>query len=118
MKNENNQPKYTREEWRDMGYEKANAILKPMPLLERLEALQNAPESMTPYEHWIRKSKAELMQWYMNALTTCSCGGHGKANANERAVKEYSELMQKYNIPKPPSEICYILGEFNGEGSC
>lgn len=118
MKNENNQPKYTREEWRDMGYEKANAILKPMPLLERLEALQNAPESMTPYEHWIRKSKAELMQWYMNALTTCSCGGHKKGERNEQAVKQYSELMQKYNVPTPPREICYILGEFNGEGSC
>lgn len=110
--------KITTREWSDMGYLKANEILKPMPLIERLEALQNAPSSMTPYEHWIRVSKAELMQWYMNALTTQSCGGHGKAQRNEMAVAEYKVLMQKYKVPVPPSEISYVLGIFNGEGSC
>lgn len=108
----------TTKEWATMGYEKANEILAPMPLIERLEALQNAPSSMLPYEYWIRKSKAELMQWYMNAKTTCSCGGHGKGQRNEDAVKYYSELMGKYSVPTPPNEICYILGIFNGEGSC
>lgn len=107
----------TKKEWFGMGYEKANELLAPMPLLERLEVLQNTPESMTPYKYWIKKSKAELMNWYMNARATCSCGGHGKAQRNEDAVKHYSELMQKYNVPIPPSEICYILGEFNGDGA-
>lgn len=102
-----------------MGYEKANAILKPMPLLERLEALQNAPESRTPYEHWIRVSKAQLMQWYMNALVTYySSGGHSKASRNDQSARAYLELMKKYNIPQPPNEIAFILGVFNGEGSC
>lgn len=110
--------KLTRKEWADMGYEKANEILKPMPLLERLEVLQNTPSSMVPYEHWIRVSKAELMQWYMNALTTCSCGGHGKGQRNEQAVIEYKKLMEQYKVPVPSNEIAYVLGIFNGEGSC
>jgi hypothetical protein len=108
---------HTTKEWCDMGHEKANEILSPMPVIERLEALQNAPTSMVPYKYWIQKSKAELMQWYMNAYTTCSCIGRSKAERNEDAVKYYSELMEKYGVPKPASEICYILGVFNGEGS-
>lgn len=107
----------TEEEWRGLGHVKANEILKPMPLIERLEVLQNAPSSMTPYEHWIRVSKAELMQWYMNAKTTCSCGGHSKGMANENAVQDYLELMKKYNVPTPSSDICHILGVYNGDGS-
>jgi hypothetical protein len=109
--------KYTNQDWAKMGYEKANEILAPMPLLERLEALQNAPSSMTPYEYWIRRSKAQLMQWYMNAWRTCACGGHHKGRMNDQAVEEYLVLMKKYNVPIPPNEICSILGIFNGEGS-
>lgn len=109
---------FTTKEWSDMGYEKANALLEPINPLVRLEILQNAPSSMTPYEEWIRRSKAEIIQWYMNALKTCSCGGHGKGERNEQAVKEYKVLMEKYSIPVPSSEISYILGIFNGEGSC
>ena len=108
----------TTKEWSEIGYVKANEILSSTPLIERLELLQNTPSSMTPYEHWIRKSKAELMQWYMNALTTCSCGGHGKGQRNEMAVKEYLDLMNKYGVPKPSREIVNILRIFNGEGSC
>lgn len=107
----------TTQEWCHMGYKKANEILEPMPLLKRLEVLQNAPPSMTPYEYWIRASKAELMQWYMNALTTRSCLGHSKAQGNEDAVNEYWELMKKYKIPVPSNEVAYILGVFNGAGS-
>lgn len=104
-------------EWASMGYEKANELLAPMALIERLEVLQNVPASMVPYEYWIRKSKAELMQLYMNAFTTQSCLGHSKAERNERAANNYLELMAKYNVPTPPSDICYILGIFNGAGS-
>ena len=107
----------SQKEWATMGYEKANEILSPMPLIERLEALRTAPSSMLPYEYWIKKSKSELMQWYMNALTTRSCLGHGKRRANDDAVEEYLELMKKYEVPVPPNNIAYILGEYNGEGS-
>lgn len=110
--------KFTTKEWSDMGYKKANEILEPMSLIERLEVLKNTPSSMTPFEYWIRKSKAELMQWYMNALTTCSCGGHGKGERNEQAVEKYEKLMKQYKIPVPSDEVSYILGVFNGEGSC
>ena len=107
----------TTKEWATMGYEKANEILSSMPCIERLEALQNAPSSMLPYEYWIRKSKAELMQYYMNAVTTQSCLGHSKAQRNEDAANSYLELMSKHNVPTPANDICYILGEFNGEGA-
>lgn len=119
VKSKNNKTvHHTTKEWATMGYEKANEILASMPLLERLEALQNAPSSMLPFGGWIKESKAELMQWYMNAFATCSCSGHGKGERNENAVKYYAELMKKYSVPTPASEICYILGVFNGEGSC
>lgn len=107
----------TYEQWRSMGYEKANEILSKMTLLERLEALQGAPTEMTPYKYWLKKSKAQLMGWYMNALCTCSCIGHTKGRMNDEAVEEYLQLMKKYEIPVPPNEISYVLGEFNGEGS-
>ena len=108
---------YTTKDWSEMGYKKANEILEPMPLLKRLKVLQDAPSSMTPYSEWIRRSKAELMQWYMNAKATCSCGGHQKGYRNEQLVKKYAELMEKYAIPIPANEICYILGVFNGNGA-
>ena len=118
MKNLTIEPKeITRKEWSEMGYEKANELLEPMPLFQRLEVLQNVPPSMTPFEYWIRKSKADLMQCYMNAKTTCSCGGHGKAERNERAVVRYLELMEKYSVPVPSNEVSYVLGIFNGEGA-
>ena len=104
-------------EWAEMGHQKANEILESLPLLQRLSVLQNTPQAMCPYEEWVRRSKAELIQWYMNAMTTCSCGGRGKMQRNEDAVREYSEVMKKYNIPKPSSDICYILGIFNGAGA-
>lgn len=110
--------KLTKEEWYKLGYEKANEILGPMPLLKRLEILQNTPQSVLPYDYWLRKSKAELMQWYMNALTThYSCGGHWKAARNEERAEEYKELMKKYKVPVPPNEISFVLGEFNGDGT-
>ena len=114
----NTMTNYTTKDWKEMGYKKANEILEPMPLLERLKVLQDAPSSMTPYSHWIRKSKAELMQWYMNAMTTySSCGGTLKWRMNDILVEEYAELMKKYSIPIPSNEVCYILGVFNGNGT-
>lgn len=107
----------TTKEWASMGHEKANEILGSMPLVERLEALGNTPISMCPYEYWIQKSKAELMQWYMNAVATQSCLGHSKAQRNEDAASYYLELMTKYSVPVPSNDVCYILGIFNGERS-
>jgi len=107
----------TYKEWSEMGYVKANEILSHMPLLEKLEALKNAPPTMVPYENQIRKAKAELMQWYMNASVTSSCGGHGKGRANDEAQAEYLELMAKYDVPVPDNKVTYILGVYNGEGS-
>ena len=103
--------------WKEMGRKEANEILSQMPLRERLESLQDAPETMTPYSYWIKKSKAELMQWYMNAQCTRSCGGHFKGQMNDEFVKEYTLLMEKYDVPTPSKEVSYILGEFNGAGS-
>ena len=107
----------TTQQWAAMSHEQANEILAPLPLVERIDALTKTPSSMVPYEYWIRKSKAELMQCYMNAITTQSCLGHSKAERNEQAANHYLQLMIEYNIPIPPKEICYILGEFNGYGS-
>ena len=53
---------------------------------------------MTPYGHWLKVSKVELVTWYMNASVTGSCLGHSKGQANDSAVKEYLQLMEKYNF--------------------
>ena len=105
------------EQWRTMDSQKAKEILQAMPLLDRLEVLQNTPRSHNPFEWIFKQSKKEIMQWYMNAKATCSCGGHGKGARNEALVKWYGELMEKYGIPIPPNEICWVLGQFNGEGA-
>lgn len=107
----------SRTEWASMGYEKANQILSSIPLIERLEVLQDVPSTHVPFEHWIRVSKAELMQWYMNALVTSSCIGHSKSERNMESANQYLELMNKYNVPVPSNDVCYILGVFNGDGS-
>jgi hypothetical protein len=105
------------EDWKKMGYKRANEILSALPLIERLEVLQGTPHEMTPYGHWLRVSKVQLVSWYMNANVTCGCGGHGKGRANDSAVAEYLQLMKKYNCPIPPTEITSLFGIFNGEGS-
>jgi hypothetical protein len=111
---------FTSQEWKDMGYidsAKASELLQSMPLLERLEVLQNTPLHHSPFEWHYKKAKKEIIQWYMNARATCSCTGHSKAARNEALVKKYGELMKKYNIPLPPDEICWVLGVFNGDGA-
>jgi hypothetical protein len=105
------------EDWKKMGYKRANEILSALPLIERLEVLQGTPHEMTPYGHWLKVSKVQLVSWYMNANVTCGCGGHGKGRANDSAVAEYLQLMKKYNCPIPPTEITSLFGVFNGEGS-
>jgi|TARA_R110002074_G_scaffold140865_4_gene287144 hypothetical protein len=104
-------------EWRSLGHVIANEILSPMKPIERLEVLKNAPSSMLPYEHWIRKSKSQIMQFYMNAQSTRSCGGHHKGAMNDRAVVNYERVMEAHEIPIPERKICSIMGIFNGEGS-
>ena len=105
------------EDWKTMDYKRANEILSALPLIERLEVLMGTPNEMTPYGHWLKVSKVELVTWYMNASVTCSCLGHSKGQRNESAVKEYLQLMEKFNCPIPPMEITYLLGIFNGKGS-
>ncbi len=119
-----NKVSHTFNEWKDMAYDmaymdstKASELLQSMPLLERLEVLQTTPRYHSPFEWHYKKAKKELMEWYMNARATCSCGGHGKGARNEALVKKYGELMKKYQIPIPPDEICWVLGIFNGKGS-
>ena len=108
---------FTWQEWKDMDSQTASKILYAMPLLDRLEVLQNTPRSHNPFEWQFKLSRKELMEWYMNAKATCSCGGHSKGARTEALVKHYGELMQKYGIPIPPDEICWVLGIFNGKGS-
>ena len=89
-----------------------------MKLLEKLEALENAPKMRCPIGHHHKLSCAELMQWYMNAQETFySCNGNNKANQNQRLANYYKELMVKYKIPIPSNDICFVLGQFNGKGS-
>jgi hypothetical protein len=109
--------KLTSNEWRVMDSKKASELLLAMPLLERLEVLQTTPRYDSPFEWHYKKAKRELMEWYMNARATCSCGGHSKGARNEALVKKYGELMKNYNIPIPPDEICWVLGVFNGNGA-
>lgn len=108
---------FTWQEWKDMDSKKASEILYAMPLLDRLETLQNTPTDRNPFEWQFKLSRRELMEWYMNAYATTSCLGHDKGQRNEALVKRYGELMVKYRIPIPPAEICWVLGKFNGEGS-
>lgn len=107
----------TMNEWQQLSCEQANQILQPLDAIERLKELTTAPDG-TPYDEWKRKSKAELMQWYMNAYITCKCAaGHNKAHMNEVKQDSYFDAMQQYNVPIPSHEIICVLGKFNGEGS-
>jgi hypothetical protein len=100
-----------------MGYQKVNPIMEQIETIDRLEVLQNCPLNHLPFDYWLKKSKQELMQFYMNAMVTTSCLGHWKAERNEGRVKYYGELMAKYKVPKPSQEVAYLLGNFNGKGS-
>ena len=114
---QNDYSKLTISQWANIGYKKANEILAPMDLFERLEILKNTPSSMLPYEHWIRQSKKELMQRYMNAFVTMSCMGHWKGERNVQLCNTYLKKMKEHNVPVPKNKVIYILGVFNGEGS-
>lgn len=73
-------------------------------------------------------STEELLQWYANADSTCSCGGHWKGEQNELRRLNYAlELRNRgFIVPKDLTEILdkeFISnvdipkGIFNGEGS-
>jgi len=70
----------------------------------------------------------KLLEFYANADSTCSCGGHWKGERNEKLREDYAIELRKRNIfvPKNLSEILdktFIKnveipeGVFNGEGS-
>ena len=110
--------KITKKEWSKMHYTIANDLLKPLDPEKRLEVLQNAPKNMLPYEGWIKKSKQDILQRYMNArVTAAQCLGHTKANMNAGRITYYHNYILEYNIPMPSDKVIYLLGDFNGKGS-
>ena len=117
----NKEKAITQEEWKNLKLEEVNEIFEAITSpIERLELLQTIPQfydTENPYRYWIKSSKAELIQWYMNAYRTRSCGGHHKGKMNDNYVTEYLKYMKKYEVPVPPNEITYIMGQFNGKGS-
>lgn len=73
-------------------------------------------------------SSNDLLQFYSNADSTCSCGGHFKGMRNEQLREEYALELRKrgINVPKDLNEkldksfksnIEIPVGIFNGKGS-
>lgn len=69
-----------------------------------------------------------LIQWYVNARTTASCGGHFKGQMNDERYRDYAlELRARgVNVPKSIFErfdkhfevnVELPEGIFNGPGS-
>lgn len=60
----------------------------------------------------------ELIQKLANATKTYyGAGGHGKADRNEMACKEYTKQLQEFGATIPTTDELLAMGEFNGEGS-
>jgi hypothetical protein len=55
---------------------------------------------------------------YANAYVThCECGGHGKAEMNERLMKQWKNKIVEFGGDVPPREEALRWGQFNAEGS-
>lgn len=74
-------------------------------------------------------STEQLLQFYANAKSTASCGGHWKGERNDCLYESYALQLRERGIyvPKDIPEILnksFIInvdvpkGIFNGEGSC
>lgn len=108
----------TEKEWRSLSDEQIHEIFKPMEIKDRLNVLKTAPTMYRLIGYYERITKAELMQRYMNATTTYyEALGHKKADANKWIAEDYKKLMKKHKIPVPNNDICFVLGQFNGQGS-
>jgi hypothetical protein len=106
-------------EWRNLKDSQIDEILEPMGLVEKLMALRETDRSSRHLGYLYGKYRAELMQMYMNAITTYyGAGGHKKAESNKWLSEGYKEAMIELKMPIPSIEICFVLGQFNGKGSC
>ena len=60
----------------------------------------------------------QLLQRLANATKTYyGCGGHTKADGNEREANKWKELLKERNVPVPTDTELLKVGVFNGEGS-
>ena len=65
------------------------------------------------YDEMLTLTTAQLQQYRANAISTCSCLGHKKADRNDNLVRLYTEVLESRHV-KPDDSI---EGSFNGEGS-
>jgi hypothetical protein len=105
-------------EWRNLKDSQIDEILEPMGLVEKLMALRETDRHYRYLGHLDKKYRAELMQMYMNTITThYGAGGHKKAEVNKWLAEGCKEAMIELKMPIPSNEICFVLGQFNGKGS-
>ena len=63
---------------------------------------------------WIKEFRIR----YANAYVThCECGGHTKADMNERLMKQWASTIEEFGGDVPPKEEALRWGKFNAEGS-
>tara|TARA_R110002020_G_scaffold309888_1_gene525758 strand:+ start:334 stop:717 length:384 start_codon:yes stop_codon:yes gene_type:complete len=104
---------------RDLSDSEVDKILEPLSLMDKIRIMKdNFPLSMRYPEYLYKMFRAEIMQYYMNALTTYyGALGHNKADMNEFRKDKYEDFMKEMNIPIPAKEVSFVLGQFNGKGS-
>lgn len=69
-------------------------------------------KNKTPY------TNEQLLQMLANATKTYyECGGHTKAEGNERKANKWKELLIKRRVHIPTDKELLEVGVFNGEGS-
>ena len=108
----------TKQEWRSLTDEQIHEIFMPMKLGDRLNVLMTAPKEYRLIGYYDKLTRSQVMQIYMNCIITYyKAGGHNKAETNKWRAESYKNLMEIHNIPIPCNDICFVLGEFNGDGS-
>lgn len=106
-------------EWRNLTDSQIDEILEPMGLVEKLMCLRETDRGFRHLGYLDGKYRAELMQHYMNAIQTYyTAGGRKKAESNKWLSEGYKEAMVELKMPIPSIEICFVLGQFNGKGTC
>jgi hypothetical protein len=108
----------TEQEWRSLTDEQIHEIFTPMKLGDRLNVLSIAPKMYRLIGYYDKLTRSQVMQSYMNAMITYyKCSGHKKADQNKWRAETYKTLMETHKIPIPCNDICFVLGDFNGDGS-
>ena len=65
------------------------------------------------------KTSSELIQMLANAtVTRYGCGGHWKAERNQHNIKEIETRLNEIGHTIPDKDSLFIMGKFNGDGSC